>query len=140
MHQDCFAFHLLTSQDAKLQLSVFFPSDAAGPSSLHALETSWVATCRSTAISGTSKRFWSDLSDGFRGISPSREICGEHKWDETGVERWVFGEEKGQAENTSAVLLRKAVQSSVRQKVHLLEAFREGGLGVSRGERNGSQQ
>lgn len=116
MHQGCFAFHLLTSQGAKLQLSGFLPSATEGPSSLHALETSWVVTCCSTEISGSSKCFWSELPDGFRGISPSWEICGEHKWDKTRVERWVFGEGKGQAENTSAVLLRKAVQGNVRQK------------------------
>lgn len=41
----------------------------------------------------------------------------------------MFGEGKGQAENTSASLLRKAVERNVRQKVHLLEGLCEGGLG-----------
>jgi len=44
----------------------------------------------------------------------------------------VFGEEKGQAENTSASLLRKVVERNTRQKALLLEALREGGLGTWR--------
>lgn len=82
-------------------------------------------------ISGSFKHFWSDLSDPFRGSSPSPDIRGEHKWDK-GRELCVW-KVKGQAENTGALLLGKAIESKVRQ-VHLLEAVCEGGPGVSRGE------
>lgn len=95
MYQGCFTFHLLTPQDAKPHLSAFLPSDAVGPSFLHVLEVWPVATCHSMEISGSFEHLWSEIPDGFRGTSPSSEMCGEHKWDK-GREMCVWrGERPG---------------------------------------------
>lgn len=81
MYQGCFTFLVLNSQDAKPHLSAFLPSNAVGPSFLHVLEVWPVVTCNSMDISGSFKLLWSDLPNGFRGTSPSPDMCGEHKWD-----------------------------------------------------------
>lgn len=127
MYQGCFTFHLLTSQDAKPHLFGFLPvSCMSKKSDLLQPASPWKSQVPSS-LCGQTCLLVPEVP-----LHHQRYVGSINR---TWAGRCVFGEVKGQAENTSALLLGKAIESKVRQ-VHFLEVVCEGGLGGRGGEAN----